>query len=318
MWHMLAVAYTLLSILLVNSGYPYRTGESWGDLEICQTKNVEKPGNSCHSALGTAAILPWPMSLQSSLSLEELKYRHHWKYPVNAEEYSLYGWISETHGYAHNKKGSDTGMPILLMGEILHQLIGTLSHYLQGFIHPRWCRISSINRRFAKNETFGGGYLNSPAQYGFRNDALKLHLFHWCWGHSSENPVIYCCTYNSGKHLSPQKVSRLKKKNTFSQQSQPKKSERMFWFTAAYIFWLPLCQLGGNSFQHQYFAKKKYRSYSFCWKDHRQGPDIWGATGTPGRNGLTAMKAQIHEELFAQICLRCLKRVKHILPQIMV
>ena len=31
------------------------------------------------------------------------------------------------------------------MEEILHHLIGSLSHYLQGFIHPRWCRISSIN-----------------------------------------------------------------------------------------------------------------------------------------------------------------------------
>ena len=25
--------------------------------------------------------------------------------------------------------------------------VSSLSHYLQGFIHPRWCRISSINRR---------------------------------------------------------------------------------------------------------------------------------------------------------------------------
>ncbi len=31
------------------------------------------------------------------------------------------------------------------MAEILHQLIGSLSHYLQGCIHPRWCRISAIN-----------------------------------------------------------------------------------------------------------------------------------------------------------------------------
>ena len=30
------------------------------------------------------------------------------------------------------------------MEEILHQLIGTLSLYIQGFIHPRWCRIPSI------------------------------------------------------------------------------------------------------------------------------------------------------------------------------
>ena len=36
---------------------------------------------------------------------------------------------------------------ILLMEEILHQFIGSLSHYLQGFLHPRWCRISSTNSR---------------------------------------------------------------------------------------------------------------------------------------------------------------------------
>ena len=34
---------------------------------------------------------------------------------------------------------------ILLMDEILHQLICTLCHYLPVFIHPGWCRISSIN-----------------------------------------------------------------------------------------------------------------------------------------------------------------------------
>ena len=31
------------------------------------------------------------------------------------------------------------------MEEILHQLIGSLVHCLQGFIHPRWCKISAIN-----------------------------------------------------------------------------------------------------------------------------------------------------------------------------
>ena len=34
------------------------------------------------------------------------------------------------------------------MEEILHQLVGSLSHYWQGFIHPRWCRICSINGMF--------------------------------------------------------------------------------------------------------------------------------------------------------------------------
>ena len=34
---------------------------------------------------------------------------------------------------------------LLLMDKILHQLIQYMSHYLQGFTRPRWCRISSIN-----------------------------------------------------------------------------------------------------------------------------------------------------------------------------
>ena len=36
-------------------------------------------------------------------------------------------------------------LKLQLMEEILHRLIGSLPHYLQGFIHPRWCRISSTN-----------------------------------------------------------------------------------------------------------------------------------------------------------------------------
>ena len=36
-------------------------------------------------------------------------------------------------------------MKILLIEEILHQLIGSLFQNVQGFMHPRWCRISSIN-----------------------------------------------------------------------------------------------------------------------------------------------------------------------------
>ena len=35
--------------------------------------------------------------------------------------------------------------PILLMEQILHQVISSLSNYFQGFILPMWCRISSIN-----------------------------------------------------------------------------------------------------------------------------------------------------------------------------
>ena len=44
----------------------------------------------------------------------------------------------------------ELGLPILgellLMDKILNHQGWWLSHYLQGFNHPRWCRISSINR----------------------------------------------------------------------------------------------------------------------------------------------------------------------------
>ena len=53
------------------------------------------------------------------------------------------------------------------MAKILHQLIAglsILSPYLQGFIHPWWCRISSINSiigyMFSGN-ILGGGQCNS-------------------------------------------------------------------------------------------------------------------------------------------------------------
>ena len=53
-------------------------------------------------------------------------------------EWQIGAWLSYT----------STLRVLLLMAEILHQLIGSFSHYLQGFIHPRWCRISAINSSF--------------------------------------------------------------------------------------------------------------------------------------------------------------------------
>ena len=48
-----------------------------------------------------------------------------------------------------------------------NQLIGSLSHYLQGFIHVRWCRISSIN----------SSYLNIYTRFFFRRIPPLLAIF---------------------------------------------------------------------------------------------------------------------------------------------
>ena len=57
---------------------------------------------------------------------------------------------------------------ILLMDKILHQLIGSLSHYLQGFIHTRRCRISSINSNSIYNDGRCGAQLVVEPSHTFR------------------------------------------------------------------------------------------------------------------------------------------------------
>ena len=73
---------------------------------------------------------------------------------------------------------------ILLMAEILHLLIGGLSHYLQGFIHPRWCRISSIN-----SITLPETNIFAPENWWLEDDMflLKWSLFEGTCSFSWEN-----------------------------------------------------------------------------------------------------------------------------------
>ena len=66
---------------------------------------------------------------------------------------------------------------ILWMEEILHQLIGGLSHYVQGFNHPRWCRISSIHRM----KNMGKSSINKGLQLGNSSltGGLTIPMFHY-------------------------------------------------------------------------------------------------------------------------------------------
>jgi len=64
------------------------------------------------------------------------------------------------------------------MDKILHQLIGSLSQYLQGFIHTRRCRISSINSSWLENEP---GLIEDvfPIEYGdipYSSQAMLVYL----------------------------------------------------------------------------------------------------------------------------------------------
>ena len=100
---------------------------------------------------------------------------------------------------------ANLGRPMLLMEEILHQLVGSLSQYLQGSLHPRWCRISSINSMSADNfsqyfgkyvsQTFIFGSISQPWIYQW----LKIFRRFWklVGGNAKWNPhvVSHTLTY---------------------------------------------------------------------------------------------------------------------------
>ncbi len=67
---------------------------------------------------------------------------------------------------------------LLLMAEILHQLIGSFSHYLYGFIHPRWCKISAINSMY---DLIIHNMLNHLSIWEIFsiNSVTSMHLYNW-------------------------------------------------------------------------------------------------------------------------------------------
>ena len=98
---------------------------------------------------------------------------------------------------------------ILLMEEILHQLIGSLSQYLQAFIHPRWCRISSINStppiaiEFSRHQ----GTNVSLASSSF----LQIEGYDFCFATAQHKEILPCTFFKvkkthkktNGKKYSP-------------------------------------------------------------------------------------------------------------------
>ncbi len=56
--------------------------------------------------------------------------------------------------------------------------LGSLPHYLQGFIHPRWCRISSINRMNRVTQIFAEGYVDYVASSNYQFSAKTFVSFH--------------------------------------------------------------------------------------------------------------------------------------------
>ena len=78
----------------------------------------------------------------------------------------------------------------LKLAEILHQLIGSICHYLQSFIHPRWCRISSINSMLLNScwfwhilffwNLFGRGIRFNSTPSILTTTYKKTHLKYFC------------------------------------------------------------------------------------------------------------------------------------------
>ena len=124
---------------------------------------------------------------------------------------------------------------ILVMEEILHQLIGSLFQYLQGFIHPRWSRISSINSRYTS------WLIDTPASFlnilgilegcffvvsgmaefwCVQDPQVNVQAFSegkwWCWTHYAMNSPCHCGSTWWKIVVTSAKEATLQENNMFS------------------------------------------------------------------------------------------------------
>ena len=85
--------------------------------------------------------------------------------------------------------------------------VGSLSHSLQGFIHPRWCRISSINSnseiKYQTLLVLGVGFLKLQVAFLAINYFLDLQRQCWCFRNPKQQP--FGCTKPPGMYLKPGK-----------------------------------------------------------------------------------------------------------------
>ena len=117
-------------------------------------------GSWCQGVPGKWSKLDWKLSAKDATVVQvppvrwitELRFSG-WLLPYIHRKilgatcsHGYHGFSPSTREWGTSKEMWGFHTALLLMAEILHQLIASLSHYLQGFIHAGWCRISAINR----------------------------------------------------------------------------------------------------------------------------------------------------------------------------
>ncbi len=96
---------------------------------------------------------------------------------------------------------------LLLMAEILHQLIGSFSHYLQGFYIPGGAGFQPSTVVQVQVNNLGTQYLNSLTVSAFKNE------LHWKGPQNNDWMLTYCtnnfggCLLSGCKHR-PRHVSK--------------------------------------------------------------------------------------------------------------
>jgi len=90
------------------------------------------------------------------------------------------------------------GLNILLMEEIRQQFIRSLPYYVQDFIHPAWCRISSINRITWFGRNLGEKLTSNPApkwqHYKLYWNPLFFFASGFLWPTLSGFPQVICAS----------------------------------------------------------------------------------------------------------------------------
>ena len=145
----------------------------------------------CHRGTETAA--PWMLMLHHQRQLY-----HHLNLLQTGSPPGRWGGHCQTAPQASSRSGwkHESLVAMLLMEEILHQLIG-LSHHLQSFIHPKWCRISSIKSIFQKRPIRPFSLQLCFASSALILSSFQLHSSHWLsrfHGLEISKTTWLCCT----------------------------------------------------------------------------------------------------------------------------
>ncbi len=101
--------------------------------------------------------------------------------PISREPILVFKWVVQHPTTDHNDSPQKKNRYVLLIEEILHQEVDSLSNYLLGFIHPRWWSPDFFHQQYGCQTKTRGVF--TPKMDGENNGKPENPIkIPWIWG----------------------------------------------------------------------------------------------------------------------------------------